>query len=98
MRDFDISHQGAKQITQKDCERTNAMPAMDDTHFRFLHQNLPAQASAELYPLLQFVPQVGSRELPDLFHSDIEDFFFSMELIDARCAGLVDELRRAIHN
>ncbi|MEC8623061.1 MAG: hypothetical protein VXY05_08070 [Pseudomonadota bacterium] len=70
---------------------------MDDTHFRFLHQNLPAQASAELYPLLQFGPQVGSREFS--YHSMATfESFFSMDLIKAGCAGLVDGLRRTIHN
>lgn len=56
------------------------------------------QASADIYPLLKFALQVGSRQVPDPFYGDIEDFFFSMDVIEAGSAGLLNELRRAIHN
>jgi len=98
IRGFDISHQRARQITQNDLELSDVILALDDTHFRFLQQNLPTKVSADIYPILQFAPQVGFREVPDPFYGDIEDFFFSMDLIEAGCAGLLDELRRALHN
>ncbi len=97
IRGFDISHQRARQITQNDLELSDVILALDDTHFRFLQQNLPTKVSADIYPILQFAPQVGFREVPDPFYGNIENFF-SMDLIETGCAGLLDELRRALHN
>ena len=79
-------------------ELSDVILALDDTHFRFLQQNLPPKVSADIYPILQFAPHVGFREVPDPFYGSIEDFFFSMNLIEAGCAGLLDELRRGLHN
>jgi protein-tyrosine phosphatase len=97
MRGFDIAGQRARSFVTQDFFRFDIILAMDRSHLSFLEKNFPNAGTAEIKNLLYFAPQTNVIDVPDPYYGDISDFKTTMDLIEAGCAGLIDEIRRGFH-
>jgi protein-tyrosine phosphatase len=89
----DISEQRARRIIAKDFERFDYVIAMDQSHKRFMAENLTGGAAAEIRLLMEFAPGTGYLDVPDPYDGDEEDFERTYALIETAVAKLFETLR-----
>ena len=99
-RSRDIVVEGeARQVTAEDFERFDLLLAMDRENERDLLARAPdAQARAKVRLLREFDPAavaVGDLDVPDPYYGGPRGFDRVLDLVDAACRGLLDEVRSA---
>lgn len=89
----------ARQVGAADFDRFDLLVAMDRDNVRNLERLAPdAEAAAKVRLLREFDPaSAGAPDLdvPDPYYGDGDGFEHVLDLVEAACAGLLDELRRA---
>ena len=99
-RSRDIVVEGeARQVTAEDFERFDLLLAMDRENERELLARAPdAQARAKVRLLREFDPAavaVGDLDVPDPYYGGPRGFDRVLDLVEAACRGLLDEVRSA---
>jgi protein-tyrosine phosphatase len=92
-RGLEMKHLRGRQVTRADFERFDFVFAMDRDNLEHLERLRPAAARAKLGLLLDLVPHLGTREVPDPYHGGAEGFEHVLDLVDAACAAFVATLR-----
>ena len=82
-----------RQVARVDFERFDFVFAMDEDNLEQLARLRPAGARAKLGLLLDLVPELGEREVPDPYYGDAAEFERVLDLVDAACAAFVATLR-----
>ena len=93
----------ARQVQQGDFERFDLILAMDRANLRALHRLAPPPpARAELRLLREFEAREGERtrargeedpfEVPDPYYGEGDGFEVVLDLLEASCDGLLEEL------
>jgi len=95
-RGFDISGQRARRIGAEDYDLFDILVALDESHLAALARRRPRQATAEIRLLLKSAPQTACKDVPDPYYGELSDFQSALDLIEAGCAGLLDEIRRGL--
>jgi protein-tyrosine phosphatase len=89
----------ARQVRAEDFERFDLLLAMDAENHRSLRALAPdAAAAAKVRMLREFDPAsdgAASLDVPDPYYGGEDGFGRVLELVQAACAGLLDELRAA---
>jgi len=89
----------ARQVTDKDFERYDLLLAMDRENERDLLARAPdAQARAKVRLLREFDPAsvaAGDLDVPDPYYGGPHGFDRVLDLVEAACRGLLDEVRPA---
>lgn len=88
-RGYDLASQRARQVTRDDFTRFGWILAMDRHNLRELTAMKPAGFDGHLGLLLDFVPELGLREIPDPYYGGAEGFETVLELTERACAGLL---------
>lgn len=87
----------AQQVSAADFERYDLLIAMDEDNARDLRRLAPdARAAAKVRLLREFDPaRAGAADLdvPDPYYGGADGFGHVLDLVEAACAGLLDELR-----
>ncbi len=87
----------ARQVRPEDFERFDLLLAMDGENRRNLLALAPdAEARAKVRMLRDFDPAAAdavSRDVPDPYYGGEDGFDHVLDLVEAACAGLLDELR-----
>lgn len=87
----------ARMVTPEDFERFNLILAMDRSNLRELKQlGRGLDGGAEVRLLLEFDPAgagQGGLEVPDPYYGGPDGFDEVLDLVQAACAGLLDDLR-----
>jgi protein-tyrosine phosphatase len=99
-RSRDIVVDGAaRQVTDEDFERYDLLLAMDRDNERDLLARAPdAQARAKVRLLREFDPAsaaAGDLDVPDPYYGGPHGFDRVLDLVEAACRGLLDEVRTA---
>jgi protein-tyrosine phosphatase len=99
-RSRDIVVDGAaRQVTDEDFERYDLLLAMDRENERDLLARAPdAQARAKVRLLREFDPAsaaAGDLDVPDPYYGGPHGFDRVLDLVEAACRGLLDEVRTA---
>jgi protein-tyrosine phosphatase len=99
-RSRDIVVDGAaRQVTDEDFERYDLLLAMDRENERDLLARAPdAQARAKVRLLREFDPAAvaaGDLDVPDPYYGGPHGFDRVLDLVEAACRGLLDEVRVA---
>ena len=99
-RSRDVVVEGeARQVTAEDFERFDLLLAMDRDNERELLARAPdAQARAKVRLLREFDPAavaVGDLDVPDPYYGGPHGFDRVLDLVEAACRGLLDEVRPA---
>ena len=89
----------ARQLTPEDFERFDLIVAMDRGNLRDLLVLAPDEAAAARVRLLrEFDPACAGApdlDVPDPYHGGADGFERVLDLVEAACHGLVEELRAA---
>ncbi len=84
----------ARQITAADFEDHDLILAADRGNLRDLRDLAPDDARAKVHLLREFDPASdGDLDVPDPYYGGDEGFEHVLDLIEAACRGLLDELR-----
>jgi protein-tyrosine phosphatase len=84
----------ARQIRARDFDEFDLLLAADRTHERDLRRLAPdAEAAAKVRLLREFDPACdGDVDLPDPYYGGVDGFEEVLDLVEAACAGLLDEI------
>ena len=99
-RSRDVVVEGAaRQVTAEDFERFDLVLAMDRDNERELLARAPdAEARAKVRLLREFDPAAvaaGDLDVPDPYYGGPNGFDHVLDLVEAACGGLLDEVRAA---
>jgi len=86
-RGYDLSAQRAKQIGKRDFEEFDLVLAMDRGHLRILQRLCPSQHAGKVRLFLQ------EADVPDPYYGGPEGFEQVLDLVEAACRGLLEEMR-----
>ena len=89
-RGYDLSAQRAKQFSKRDFEEFDLVLAMDRGHLRILQRLCPPQHAGKVRLFLQ------DADVPDPYYGGPEGFEEVLDLVEAACRGLLDEMRASI--
>jgi len=87
-RGYDLSAQRARQVTARDFERFDMILAMDRGHLRALQKLAPARHHARIRLFVE------GRDVPDPYSGGPEGFEHVLDLVEARCRALLEELKQ----
>jgi low molecular weight protein-tyrosine phosphatase len=89
----------ARAVTDEDFERFDLLLAMDRENERDLLARAPdAEARAKVRLLREFDPEsvaAGDLDVPDPYYGGPHGFDRVLDLVEAACRGLLDEVRSA---
>lgn len=84
----------ARQVAPEDFTAFNMVLAMDSENLRNLEAMRPVDATAELALLRAYDPAgAGDLDVPDPYYGGESGFDDVVDLVDAACRGLLDQLR-----
>ena len=85
----------ARQVRPSDFERFDLLVALDEANARDLRRLAPgAEAAAKVRLLRSYGPPGdGLPDVPDPYYGEDDGFGHVLDLVDAACRGLLDELR-----
>ena len=87
----------ARQVTADDYRRFDLLIALDRSNLRELIARAPDEDAAERVRLLrEFDPAAaGDLDVPDPYYGGDRGFETVLDMVEAACRGLIDELRAA---
>lgn len=88
-RGYDLSAQRARQVHPRDFEDFDLIVAMDRGHLEMLHEQCPPEQHRKLRLLLP------GRDVPDPYYGGPAGFEQVLDLVEAACRDLLQELSRA---
>jgi len=86
-RGYDLSAQRARQVRPKDFEDFDMILAMDGGHLRALQRMAPREHHAKIRLFVE------GRDVPDPYYGGPDGFEQVLDLVEARCASLLAELK-----
>lgn len=88
-RGYDLAPLRARQVSRVDFARFDYILAMDLRNLRDLKALQPPDFAGYLGLLLDFVPELGVREVPDPYFGGADGFETVLELTERACAALL---------
>ncbi len=92
-RGYALSGLRARQVRAADFERFDLILAMDCDNLAWLREACPAPLQPKLRLLMSYAPQLGRNEVPDPYYGGPAGFDVVLDLVEAACDGLLDQLR-----
>jgi protein-tyrosine phosphatase len=89
-RGYDLSAQRARQVTPRDFDEFDMILAMDRGHLRALQKMAPPQHHAKIRLF------VAGGDVPDPYYGGAEGFEKVLDLVEAQCRRLLQELQEPI--
>lgn len=86
-RGYDLSAQRARHLSARDFEEFDLVLAMDRGHLRILQRLCPPQHAGKVKLFIQ------ESEVPDPYYGGPEGFEQVLDLVEAACRGLLEEMR-----
>lgn len=90
---IDISNQRARQLSADDFSTFDLIFAMDRSNLRDIVRRAPHDSSADIHLFMDFVGGT-SRDVPDPYYGDAQDFENVYAMLDEGCRNLLDILSR----
>ena len=87
-RGYDLSAQRARQVRKADFDEFDLILAMDRGHLRALERIAPPEARHKVRLL------IAGRDVPDPYYGGPQGFEHVLDLVEAACRDLLQELRR----
>jgi protein-tyrosine phosphatase len=95
-RGVDITHQRARQVEPSDFLSYDVIVSMDRDNHDMLRYSAPVEQRGKLRLFMSYAPDLGLHEVPDPYYGDDAGFEKALDLIEAACVGLIDELASRI--
>lgn len=93
-RGHDLSGVRARQVEPADLEGSDYVLAMDRANLEVLQAMARGRDVTRPELLLDFVQDIPEREVPDPYYGTVNGFERVLDLVEAGCAGLLEEIRR----
>ena len=91
-RDYDLSGQRARQVTQDDYERFDYVLVMDEANYRIVKPQCP-----KAQKLLSFAPNVDEEDVPDPYYGGDRGFERVLDMVEVASEGLLRHIRREVN-
>jgi protein-tyrosine phosphatase len=95
-RGYEFAERCARQIESEDFDRFGWIIAMDRDNLDVLRELRPADYRGYLGLLLDFVPELPEREVPDPYNGEPEDFERVLDLVERGTSGLLAAVRESL--
>jgi protein-tyrosine phosphatase len=95
-RGYDLATLRARQVRPEDFARFDWILAMDERNLRDLRAMQPPDYDGYLGLLLDFVPELGVREVPDPYFGGADGFETVLELTERASAALLAHIRSSL--
>lgn len=92
-RGIDLSDLRARKVSEADMEHYDYVIAMDQENYVSLSQQCPDHLLNKIYMLMDFAPEMRTREVPDPYYGGQKGFDRVFDLVEAASAGLLFEIR-----
>ena len=89
-RGYDLSAQRARQVTARDLEDFDMILAMDRGHLQALRKMAPPRHHAKIRLFH------AELDVPDPYDGGVEGFEMVLDMVEAQCRRLLQELKQAI--
>lgn len=89
-RGYDLSAQRARQVRPRDFEEFDLILAMDRGHLHALERMAPPGHRAKIRLF------AAGQDVPDPYDGGPEGFEHVLDLVEARCRALIDEMRDSL--
>lgn len=91
-RGIEINHLRARKVVFGDFEDFDYILVMDDENHAIVSQACPAQHQHKLAYLLDFAPQLNTREVPDPYYGGAQGFDRVLDMIEQASEGFLQHL------
>ena len=91
-RGIDLTPLRGRQIERADFDHFDYVIAMDNENVRQLTALCPASKQGKISLLLAYADRCNYREVPDPYYGGAREFELVLDLIEAGCRGLFDQL------
>jgi protein-tyrosine phosphatase len=95
-RGYDLTALRARQVETGDFARFGWILAMDRANLKALEAMRPHDFGGHLGLLLDFAPELGTREVPDPYYGGPAGFEHVLDLVEAASAALLVRLQTAL--
>jgi low molecular weight protein-tyrosine phosphatase len=95
-RGYDLTALRGRQVVPSDFDRFEWILAMDLSILRALEAMRPPTYDGHLELLLDLVPAIGMREVPDPYYGGLDGFERVLDLVEQASAGLIARIRNHI--
>ena len=89
-RGYDLSALRARQVRKRDLEDFDLIVAMDRGHLEILQRHCTPEQRAKTRLLIK------GRDVPDPYYGGEEGFERVLDMVEAACLAMLDELREAL--
>ena len=93
-RGYDLSALRARQVSREDFADFDYILAMDEQNLGALEKLAPREHAHKVRLFTEF-SSTPTRAVPDPYHGGADGFERVLDLVEAACRGLLDELRAA---
>lgn len=93
-RGYDLSPLRARQVGEADFHEFDYVLAMDKSNLSHLRRLAPTNYAGHLGLLLDFVPHVGLREVPDPYYGGAQGFEQVLDLVELAADELLNHIRQ----
>lgn len=93
-RGIDLSDLAARRVETEDFDEFDYLIAMDQDNYMSLSKICPDQHVDKIHLLMDFAPQMRTREVPDPYYGGAAGFERVFDLVEAAAAGLLAEIRQ----
>ncbi len=94
-RGYDLSSLRARALREADIERFDWLIVMDDLNYSTVRKRMANEHHHKLRLLTEFCRAHQTREVPDPYYGEREDFERVLDLVEDGCDGLLANLREA---
>jgi protein-tyrosine phosphatase len=96
LRGYDLSTLLARGIVASDFDEFDLLLVMDDLNYSTVIARAPEEHRSKVRRFMEFAPDAHTREVPDPYYGEREDFERVLDLVEAASDGLVAELRNRL--
>jgi protein-tyrosine phosphatase len=93
LRGYDLSTLLARGIVESDFDEFDLLLVMDDLNYSTVIARAPEEHRSKVRRLMEFAPDTQTREVPDPYYGDREDFERVLDLVEAASDGLLEFAR-----
>lgn len=86
----------ARQVVRSDFETFDLILGMDRSHLVWLEREAPGSAAAQIQLFMSFAGLGAVEEVPDPYYGDLSDYDHALDLIEAGCRGLLEQVRQKL--
>ncbi|MGF1560722.1 MAG: low molecular weight protein-tyrosine-phosphatase [Geminicoccaceae bacterium] len=88
-RGYQLPDRYARQIRADDFARFDLILGMTQGHVRAMRHRQPQGSRATLGLMMDYAPQLGTKDVPDPWYGGSADFELALNMIETACDGLI---------